>query len=132
MSNLLYPLGKQSILDNTIDWADDTVKVVLLTEDYTYDAAHQFLSDIPASSRVSISTGLLNKTDLLGVADADDIDLLAVTGPNDILYIVVYKDTGVEATSPLIVYVDTAPELPRTPDGSDITITWAANGVFSL
>ena len=38
--------------------------------------------------------------------------------------IVIYKDTGTEATSPLIAYIDTATGLPITPNGGDIIVTW--------
>ena len=33
--------------------------------------------------------------------------------------IVIYKDTGTEATSPLLAMIDTATGLPITPNGGD-------------
>jgi hypothetical protein len=38
--------------------------------------------------------------------------------------LVLYKDTGTEATSPLILYLDTATGLPFTPNSGDVTISW--------
>jgi hypothetical protein len=48
--------------------------------------------------------------------------------------IVVYKDTGSAATSPLVAFFDTATGLPVTPNGGDIIITWdsGANKIFKL
>ena len=45
--------------------------------------------------------------------------------------IVIYVDTGTEATSPLIAYIDTATGLPITPNGGDIIVTWD-NGVNKI
>jgi hypothetical protein len=48
--------------------------------------------------------------------------------------VVMIKDTGDAATSPLIAYIDSATGLPITPSGSDITITWAdtASKIFKI
>ena len=45
--------------------------------------------------------------------------------------IVIVKDTGTEATSPLIAYIDTATGLPITPNGGDIIVTWD-NGINKI
>ena len=45
--------------------------------------------------------------------------------------IIIYKDTGTEATSPLIAMIDTATGLPITPNGGDIIVTWD-NGVNKI
>ena len=55
-----------------------------------------------------------------GAADAADCTFTAVSGAT-INAIVICKDTGTEATSPLIAYIDTATGLPITPNGGDIT-----------
>ena len=48
--------------------------------------------------------------------------------------LLIYKDTGTEATSPLIAYIDTATGLPVTPNGGNITVTWdnGTNKIFKL
>jgi hypothetical protein len=67
------------------------------------------------------------------VADAADITFTTVTGDQSEA-LVIYKDTGVEATSQLIAYIDTATGLPVTPGGGNITVTWddGANKIFKL
>jgi hypothetical protein len=48
--------------------------------------------------------------------------------------IVLYKDSGAAATSPLICYIDTATGLAVTPNGADINVAWSdgASKIFAL
>jgi len=135
MSNSLYTKAKQGLLEGSIDLDSDTVKVVFVDgADYTPNlATHQFLSDIPSAARVATSGALQNKTVTDGVFDADDITITAVAG-DQFEYVVLYKDTGAEGTSRLILLIDTATGLPCTPNGSDITIQWSsgADKIFRL
>ena len=94
---------------------------------------HEFLSDVPSGARVATSGNLSSKSSTKGVADAADITFTAVSGdPCEAL--VLYKDTGVEGTSPLIACITNATGLPITPNGADINVTWAntANRIFKL
>lgn len=134
MANVLYDPGRDAFLNGDIDYTNDTIKVYLVdTDDYSFSAAHQFLSQVAAGGRVA-SGALLGVSSAAGVADANDTVLSAVTG--DVCEaLVLAKDTGVEATSPLIGYIDSAAAgLPVTPNGGDITITWdsGANKIFKL
>jgi len=135
MANILYDTGRAAFLNGGINWASDNIKVVAVdSADYTLNATtHAFLSDIAAGGRVATSGNLASKTTTAGVADADDVLLTAVTG-DPFEAIVIYKDTGVAATSQLIAYIDTATGLPATPVGDNITIQWAntANRIFKL
>jgi hypothetical protein len=135
MANSLYDLGREAFLNAGIDWATDDIKVALLdAADYTPNlATHDFLDDVPAGARVATSGNLASKTTSAGVADAADVTLSAVTG-DESEYILIYKDTGVESTSTLIGLIDTATNLPITPNGGDIQIVWdsGANRIFKL
>jgi len=135
MANALYGLGREKFLNADIDWAADNIKVVLVdTNDYTVSInTHEFLSDVAAGARVATSSNLASKTSTLGVADAADVTFTAVTGDQSEA-LVIYKDTGSAATSPLIAYIDTATGLPVTPNGADITVTWdnGSNKIFAL
>jgi hypothetical protein len=48
--------------------------------------------------------------------------------------LVIYKDTGMASTSPLIAYIDTATGLPYTPSGGNIDVAWdnGSNKIFKL
>lgn len=127
MSNALYTKAKQNMLDGNLDLASDDIRVILVDgADYTPNlSTHDALDDIPSAARVAVSGALQNKTVTDGIFDSDDITLTAVSG-DQFEYLVLYKHTGVEATSLLILLIDTATGLPCTPNGSDITIQWSS------
>ena len=135
MANSLYTKAKQGLIDGSIDLDTDDIRVVLVDgADYTPNlATHDNLDDIPSGARVAVSGALQSKTVTDGVFDAADIVITAVTG-DQFEYLALYKHTGVESTSRLILLIDTASGLPCTPNGSDITITWpsGADKIFRL
>lgn len=133
MSNALYPKWKQALLEFTTnnDLDGQTVKVALVNAGYTYSSADQYFSSVSASV-VGTPQTLGSKTFTDGVFDAADVMFTAVTGAQAVS-LVVYIDTGSAATSPLVAFLDTGiTNLPITPNGGDIGITWDASGIFAL
>ena len=134
MSNALYDLGREAFLSGSISWSGDTIKAALVdTAVYTVNlATHQFYSSV-SSAVVGTPQTLGTKTVTAGVADAADVTYTSVTGAS-CEAIVIYKDTGVAGTSPLIAYIDTATNLPVTPNGGNIVIQWdnGSNKIFKL
>lgn len=142
MANVFYPkalekFGAPGTLGTTsgtaIDLIDDTIKVALLDTDVTgFNAAHEFYSDL-SSAVVGTPVTLASKTFTSGVFDAADSTFTAVTG-NVCEALILYKDTGTASTSPLIGFIDTGTNLPVTPVGSDIDVTWpsGSNKIFKL
>lgn len=135
MANTLYNKGREGFLDGSIDWDTDDIRVILIdVADYTVDlATHDFLNDVPGAARVAVSGSLASKTVTNGVADAADVTFTAVTGDQSEA-LVIYKHTGVDSTSRLIAYIDSATGLPVTPNGGDITVAWdnGSNKIFTL
>lgn len=133
--NAIYDKGREKFGLGGINWVSDTVKVVLVnTTVYVRNlAVDEFLSTIVVSARVAAAIALANKGMTAGVASADNLLFPLVTG-SVIGAIVIYKDTGSDATSPLIAYVDTATGLPFTPNGGNIVVAWdtGPNKVFKL
>jgi hypothetical protein len=135
MANALYDKGREAFATGQINWLSDTIKCVLVSNSYTPNlATHQYLSDIPSSARVKISSAFTNKTATNGVCDADDITLTSVPSGQNVTYVVIYKDTGTDSTSRLIALLDTMSGLPMTTSGADIIIQWSndANKIFKL
>ena len=132
MANTLYDFARQRFLEAQINWMTDTIKVLLVdTGAYTpQTAVHQYLADIPISARIAGPVTLTSKATVGGAADGADVTFTSVTGAS-IESIIIYSDTGTEATSPLIAYIDTATGLPITPNGGDIICTWD-NGVNKI
>ncbi|MFA9283770.1 hypothetical protein ACCQ08_03225 [Comamonas sp. SY3] len=135
MANTLYDAARKRFLEAQINWLTDTIKVLLVdTGAYTpQTAVHQYLADIPVSSRIAGPVTLTSKTTTGGAADAADVTFTSVSGAS-IEAIVIYADTGTESTSPLIAYIDTATGLPITPNGGDIIVTWdnGTNKIFKV
>ena len=135
MANTLYDFARQRFLEEQINWMTDTIKVILVDNGaYTpQTSVHQYLSDIPTSARIAGPVTLTSKATTGGAADAADCTFTSVTGAS-IESIIIYADTGVEATSPLIAYIDTATGLPITPNGGDIIVTWdnGSNKIFKV
>lgn len=135
MANALYDKGREKFLNADIDWLTDDIKVVLVdTGAYTVAlSTHEFLSDVAGGARIATSGNLASKSSTNGVANAANVTFSAVTGAQSEA-LVIYKDTGSAATSPLIAYIDSATGLPVLPNGGDISITWdtGANKIFKL
>lgn len=133
MANTLYDKARQRFLEAQINWMTDTVKCVLInTGNYTVNvAAHEFFADIGPSARITGSQTLTAKATTGGAADAADVTFPSVGGSASVGAIGLYVDTGTEATSPLLAYIDTATGLPLTPNGGDIIVVWD-NGVNKI
>lgn len=85
--------------------------------------SNEFLSAIPGGAILGTSAALSNKSATLGVLSADDYVFSSVTtSVNAIDTVVIYKDTGVAGTSPLIYYADDYTNMPLVPNGGGVTI----------
>jgi hypothetical protein len=134
MANALYGLGKQAMLNGDIDWDTDTIKVSLVDNTYPQNlSTDDFYADISAYVLGTDQT-LGSKTIALGVFDAADPTWTAVTAGDTVEAVVIWKDTGNPATSPLLAYIDTITGFPLATNGGDITVQWdnGANKIFSL
>ena len=133
MANAIYPKYKEAILQSASNsnMSSGTVKVALVdTGTYTYSSAHEFYSSV--SGVVGTPQTIGSKTLTNGVFDGADVTFTAVSGAS-CEALVIYIDTGVAGTSRLIAFIDTGvTNLPVTPNGGDISITWNASGIFAL
>lgn len=134
MANVVYTEFLNSLLDSNpaIDFDTDTIKVAMVSAAYTPSAAHQFLSSV--SGVVGTAQTLTSPTVSGGAFDAADVTFTAVTG-SQVVGLVIYKDTGVAGTSPLVAFIDqVASGLPVTPNGGNISIAWdnGTNKIFRL
>jgi hypothetical protein len=128
MANALYPKGKQRLLDALIDLPTATVKAALLPNSYVYSGAHEFKS---AMAHIGTPFTLTGKTITDGVFDAIDAYYTAVAGGATAQALGIYIDTGDDATSPLLAYIDTVTGLPLATNGGDIQIVWD-NGPYKI
>ena len=132
MANAIYPKAKEKFLDALIDIPSDTIKIALIDSGtYTYNSADEFWSSA-SSAIVGTAETLASKTITSGVFDAADVTFTSVSGVS-VEALIIYKDTGSAATSPLIMYIDVAASgLPVTPNGNNIDVQFNASGIFAL
>jgi len=133
MANALYSKAKEAFLNGSINMAANTVTIALVdTGVYTFSASHQFRNEVSNSAVIS-STTLANKTITNGVFDADDATFSSVTGAN-CEALLIFQDTGVQSTSRLIAYIDSATGLPILPNGGDISVAFSSGSskIFAL
>ena len=103
MSNALYAKGKQKMLAGQIDFSSHPLKVALVSNAYPQSlASDEFLASVSAYV-LNTAKPIVNPTIALGVFDADDVTFAAVSAGAVAEGVVIYKDTGSAATSPLIV-----------------------------
>lgn len=138
MANRFYTRARQArwtgAWTTNLHGAANLKAVLVDATDYTPDTTatgHEFLSDIPVAARVATTANLASVAVVGAVLDAADV-ALPDTGGDQAEYLVIFEDTGVEATSRLILLIDTATGLPITPDSVEDTIQWDAQGIAAL
>jgi len=133
LANALYPKGKEKFLSGSIDLTTATIKVAALTS-LTYNAAHEFYSDVNTNV-VGTPATLASKTVTSGVFDAADATITGISS-GTVTRLVIYKDTGSAATSPVIAFMDTGSggAISVTPSGADLIVVWDSGSykIFSI
>lgn len=138
MANAIYDLWKQEILkgtaNNLLNSADGTTGVYAALVDagaYTFSQAHQFYSSL--SGVVGTDQEITSKTQVNGVFDGADVTFPSVTGATVEAIVLYRRNAGANTTWPLIAYIDTGvTNLPVTPNGGNIAISWNASGIFKI
>lgn len=129
MASAMYNPGLDSFAKAEISLLTATIRAFMVdSADYTFSAAHQFLSSVAVAGRVAFGD-LANKTVTNGgVFDADDLLLTNVTGdPTEVVVLCAW--TGLDTTSRLISFHD---PVIVTPVGMNVLLQWNASGIFKL
>lgn len=127
MANAIWPGTKDAFGKAEINWLSDTIKISIV-RGYTYNSAHNYLSDVTGAGGTLVATATLaSKTLSNGYFDAADVTYTAVSAGAAATSVIIYKDTGTASTSRLIVFFDTMTGLPVTPDGGDIVLNFSSS-----
>lgn len=134
-----YLSGKKKLLEGDIALLTDTIKIAFMAPAYAPNIdTEEFYDDISASV-ASGSTDQTLASKALNIDttndrvefDATDLSIANATIAGGTDMMVIYKDTGDPATSPLIAYIDIA-EGTLLPVNGTFTITWNAEGIFAF
>jgi hypothetical protein len=137
----LYNSGLGAIADGTITWATSTVKALIVGSPHTFDDNDLFVSDVVADEVTnSVGTGYARKTLTGKTVTVDQANDRVVFDASDVIYtavetnetwdaVILYLDSGSDATSKLIAYIEID---ALVTNGSDASIVWASTGIFRL
>ena len=131
MANAWYRKGAEKVLLAQVNFDTDTIKARLVKNTYAQNlSTDEFISSVTAITGSTDQT-LANTSVTNGVFDADDITFTAVPAGETSEGVVIYKDTGVEGTSPLLMYIDTITGFPLATNGGNVVIQWD-NGAYKI
>jgi hypothetical protein len=134
MASVIYPKFKQLCMGlgcGSGTRPTGTLKAVCIdTNDVPYNAAHDYYDDVSAAA-VGTPVEITSPTFVDGVLDGANVTLTSVTGDQSEA-VIVFLDTGVAGTSPLVCFIDSGTGLPVTPNGGNITITWNGSGICAF
>jgi hypothetical protein len=119
-----YNKGKQRFAQGVINWDTADIRCVLIDTDvYTFDAAHEFLSSV--TGQVGAVTAMAGRNSIDGNLGASNTTVTAVSGATVEAVAVCLWVTSA-ADSPVLFFID---GLTLTPNGSDVQIVWPTTGV---
>lgn len=94
MANLLFPKGKQGLIDGSIDMDTATIKVSLV-RGYTYNAAHDMIDDVTGAGGTLVATATLGtKTVTDGAFDAANVTYSTVASGAACDVLLVYQTSA--------------------------------------
>lgn len=129
---LIYPKAVGQALQGGLDVLGTDIFAVLLDDGYTFDEAHEFLSDISGGDRIATSPALTGKS----VGDdgevfADPTTFAAVADGSTVSAWAVYLDGGSDAARRLLGYCSKNADtsiLNIDTNGGDITLAFYPDG----
>lgn len=139
MANALFQSYRTLALTTPPNLSSLTIKAMFVdhADDTPVIATDNFIDDIASAARVpalgSCPTLGTKTTGTIaaGVFDAADTVFSTLSGDQS-ESLILFEDSGVEATSDLLAYWDTASGLPVTPTGANVTVVWSSSGIFTF
>ena len=147
MAQVVYNVKLKALLDGTFDFETADIRVLLLeaNTDINPDDANVGAVLGRAGTTELTSSGYSRQALASQTVTQDDVNNKAVFDAADVTFstvdqaasetvtgvLVFVHDTDDAGSTPLF-FDDTLTGLPLTPNGSDITITWHADGIITL
>lgn len=135
VTSKLYGLVHQSVWNGEIDYDTDTIKAMLCTSTYSPNQdTHRYKSSVTnevsgtgyTAGGVTLTTKTVTYDAPSNTLSLDCDDPAWATATITARYLVFYKSTGTDATSPLIAYVDFGADVSST--GAAFTYTVPVGG----
>lgn len=134
----LYTSGVKAFVDKEWNWTSDTFKALLLKNTYTFNQnSHVFVADVVSGS-AELSGGSYARVALSGKSDtgasgivkllASDITFAALTATG-VRYMVVFQDTGSDATAKVLCCVNFGAD--QAPTAQTMTFNLSTDGLVN-
>lgn len=142
MADLIYNSFKAILMGDgtdTIDLEADTIKVALVTSSYVPNAdTHTHFDDVTnevagtgySAGGASLASKAVTQDNTNDKATFDAADVQWASSSITARAAVMYKSTGVAATSPLIAYFDFGSD--KSSSGGNFDLSWDASGILDL
>lgn len=139
MADVVYNSFKKQLLNGGINFGTSNINVMLVTSSYTPNQDTDDFQDDVSDEVVGVGYVSGGTTLSGGTVTQDNTDNEAVYDANDVTWgtstitargAVLYKNTGVGSTSPLIAYLDFGSD--QTSSSGNFTIQWNAEGIINL
>jgi hypothetical protein len=129
MANAWYQKGLDAFARGEVDFLSAAIKVVAVEiggGHYVKNlATDEFLSVIASGDRIGISAAVTGKTvGGGGILNGNPALISSPPAARTVGALVVIVDSGVPATSQLLLYIDSSPDLPLVTSGLDLQIAW--------
>lgn len=130
MATFMYNSARGKFANKQLDWDDASViKAALVGAAYSPLRTHNFVSDL--TSIVARSGEMTTKVNTSGICKGDIPEFSALLSATEIVGLVIYIDTGSDATSQLLYYSSDGPGFPFTAAGLNYFVGYdQANGGF--
>lgn len=134
----LYPSGLLAVLDGSINWDADTIKVALVKSTYVPSDEHVGWPGFPGASEAEgdgYTSGGVVLTGLVRTLVGSEVQHTAepIAWPTltcaDFQYLVIYKYDGID--NPLIAYAK-LDDAVQSASAEDLNIWWASSGVVTV
>lgn len=134
MASGSFPTGIKAFHDGGINFASDTIKLMLMSNTYTFDNTEEHIDDLAAGEELVATNYTAGGATLSGKSvtvvgsavqiDASDPTFSSLGGASNDTIIggIVYKDTGTPATSKMIYFLDSN---DVTTNGGNITFNFS-------
>ena len=122
-------------------YASAPVLALIVDSGHTFDVTNEYVSDVVIDEVTNATgTGYERKTLTGKTVTADQVNNWVVFDATDLSYtavetnetwdaVILFIDTGDDATSPLLCYIEID---ALVTNGSDASITWASTGIFRI
>lgn len=135
MASNLYNKGVLKLLDGTIDYLNDNIAIMIMSNTYSFDSSHEFVSNVTGEitgtgySRKSLVSKTVELNANTVIFDCGTIEYTTLDSSDVLASAIIYAESGSDSTSSLIANIDFV-NLSVT--NSDVNVVTSDQGLFKV